>query len=117
MTDISFKDLTEEEKKLVCNGCGGKGGLIDPPEFFFKASCNHHDFNYWRGCTESDRKKADKGFYEAMKEDVKLQPVFKRPFFYLMAWIYYRAVRWQGKKFFNYGDRRRTREDLEKLKK
>ena len=55
---LKYRDLTEEQKKFVCNGCGGKSGWINPPEFLFNASCNHHDFLYWRGCTEADVLKA-----------------------------------------------------------
>jgi hypothetical protein len=118
MTDIRFRDLTPEQKDFICNGCGGKGGWIQPPNFFFKADCNHHDFNYWLGCTEADRKTADKQFHAAMREDVKSQPWYKRPLFYVIAWTYYRAVRFSGKKFFYYGPSMRTKEDLlEQMKK
>jgi hypothetical protein len=118
MTKIRFKDLTEEQKKFICNGCGGKGGSIQPPNFFFKADCNHHDFNYFLGFTEAHRKEADYQFWCAMKEDVRNQHWWKRPFFYTMAYTYYRAVRWCGKKFFYYGTQERTLEDLqEQMKK
>ncbi len=65
-----YEDLTPEEKKEICNGCGGKGGWIKPPHrVFFEASCNHHDYGYWKGCTEEDRKKCDKKFYGATVKD------------------------------------------------
>ena len=32
---IKYADLTPEQKKFVCNGCGGIGGWINPPEFLF----------------------------------------------------------------------------------
>ncbi len=34
----SYWNATKEERKAVCNGCGAKGGLINPPEFLFHAS-------------------------------------------------------------------------------
>ena len=109
---IRFRDLTDSQKKSICNGCGGKGGFINTPQFLFKADCNQHDFNYWLGCTEADRKKADKQFYSAMKDDVKRQPVMKRPFLYMVAFIYYKAVRVCGIKFFHYASLERTSDDL-----
>lgn len=112
MTKVRFRDLTEDQKKLICNGCGPKGGYFKPPNFIFKDSCNHHDFNYWLGYTEKDRKKADLQFYQAMKRAIKLQPWYKRFYYYIVAYIYYRSVRYFGKSAFNYSDREKTLEDL-----
>ncbi len=33
-----YEDLTPEEKKEICNGCGGKGGWIKPPHAVFFVS-------------------------------------------------------------------------------
>jgi hypothetical protein len=84
------------------------------PDFIFTASCNHHDFNYWLGCTEEDRKRADLQFYRAMKADVGRVAWFRRPLLHFLAWRYYRAVRRWGASAFHYGSRERTREDLER---
>ena len=32
------------------NGCGPGARLLNIPDFIFTANCNHHDFNYQRGC-------------------------------------------------------------------
>lgn len=77
------------------------------PEFFFHASCDHHDFNYWLGCTEADREKADNEFYEAMKQDVGWK-WWRLP----LAWTYYMAVRICGGACFHYADRERDENDL-----
>jgi hypothetical protein len=114
MEKLKYKDLTPEEKRKICNGCGGKGGKINPPEFKFNASCNHHDFNYWRGHTESDRRKADKEFYKAMKGDARKLPWYRRSIHFSLAYIYYKAVRISGKKFFYYGPKYRDRSDINK---
>jgi Prokaryotic phospholipase A2 len=116
MTEIRFGNLTDTQRKLICNGCGKKGGWLKPPQFFFKASCDHHDFNYWLGYQESDREKADLQFYEAMKEDaITAESWIVKKFHLLMAWIYYRAVRCRGDSdgVFHKGKRYRTKEDLE----
>jgi hypothetical protein len=63
---LRFRDLEPEERALICNGCGGKGHWFNPPDWLFKASCDHHDFNYWLGHTEEDRRRADWQFYVAM---------------------------------------------------
>lgn len=114
MGKLRFVDLTPEERAIVCNGCGGKGLWLKPPDWLFKASCDHHDFNYWLGCTEEDRRRADWQFYLAMIEDTLSAPWWRRPFARARAWVYYTAVRLFAKSFFYYGPRERTREDLEK---
>lgn len=112
---LSFRDLNASERKLLCNGCGGKGSWIDPPDWLFKASCDWHDFEYWRGGNEADRLAADRGFLTAMLEDAATASWWRRPFAVLRAWIYYRAVRWFARPYFHYGAQRGRRE-LEELK-
>jgi len=111
---LRYKDLTDTQKQATCNGCGGKGGFINPPEFLFHASCNHHDFRYWRGCTEADRKETDNSFYKWMKVDVSESKWYLKPYYHFLAWSYYKAVRLFGKKYFNYSDKPKTLKDLEK---
>ena len=112
--ELRYSDLTPEEKAFLGNGCGGKGHPIDPPEFFFHASCNQHDFYYWRGGTAKDRKNADSEFYKFMRKDAREQKWYKVPFAYTMATIYFMFVRMKGKKYFNYTDTPKTRGDLER---
>jgi len=115
---LKHKGLTPEQKKYICNGCGSKGGWIKPPNFIFKASCNQHDFHYWRGCKESDRKKADKSFYKYMKIDIKERDYnfFKKAWYYTWAYSYYKAVRIFGKKAFYNADEMRELKDINKGK-
>jgi len=101
------------ERDLICNGCGPKGGIVPVPEFIFTASCDHHDFNYWLGCTEGDRAKADHQFYTATLSDAAKTPYYIRWWYMILAWTYYRAVRRWGKSSFYYGPAQRTRADLE----
>jgi hypothetical protein len=120
MSNIRYRDLTDSQidtliAKGVLNGCGGKGGWLNPPDFIFTASCNHHDFNYWLGNTEEDRLKADRQFYQAMINDANEHPWYKRYFYKTLAWIYYKAVRLFAKKFFHYAKQERTREDLDRV--
>lgn len=105
---IPYELLTPEQKAEICNGCGGKGGKVKPPKrIFFKASCNHHDYGYWCGCTEAERKKNDEGLKKAMQDDCSKLPFWKKPFYYPWCYLYYRAVRVGGKKFFYWGKQKR----------
>lgn len=111
---LKYNQLNKHQKEFIANGCGGKGGWINPPEFLFHTSCNHHDFRYWRGCTEEDRKKTDEEFYKWMKKDIQEYKLsfFKILHYKLWAWTYYKAVRFAGKKFFYYASKQKTMEDL-----
>ena len=104
---IRYRDLTEEQKDRICNGCGPKGGWVPVPEFFCHASCDHHDFNYWLGCTEEDRRKADHEFLEAMLIDAGSNPAKQT-----IAFTYWMAVRLFGAFCFHYADRERDENDL-----
>ena len=109
---LHYNQLNVHQKAFICNGCGGKGGLINPPEFLFHASCNHHDFLYWRGCIEEDRKLADDKFYELMKLDIESAKWYLKPHYHIWAWTYYKSVRLIGKKFFYYGEKPKNMADL-----
>lgn len=113
MSALRYRNLNEVQRRFICNGCGGKGGLFKPPNYLFEASCDHHDFNYWLGFTEEHRKLADVQFLQAMLRDSRRAPWWKRWWLQGAAWRYYYAVRACGKRFFHYGDKERTREDLE----
>ena len=98
---IRFRDLTEKQKFIICNGCGPKGGWVPVPEFFCHASCDHHDFNYWLGGSEWDRLKADNQFYKEMRKDAGWNPLKQS-----VALTYYLAVRTCGFTCFHYGKER-----------
>lgn len=90
-----------EEK--IANGCGGKWSSFKPPyHIMFEACCNIHDEYYHKGGNEIDRKIADVYLLEYMKLDISHLPIYKRPYFYVWAYLYYFAVRIYGKKYFNY---------------
>lgn len=109
---LSYKDFTRKEMNGMDLQCGGKGGWFDPPEFCFHASCCKHDVSYAAGKDEVDRLRADKGFYKAMKVDASKQKWYAKPLAYSAAWIYYRAVRQFGKKYFNYSDTYATKFEI-----
>lgn len=112
MSKFRYEDMTTEEREFLCNGCGPKGFIIPIPEFIFTASCDHHDFNYWRGFEEADRKWSDEKFYSMMLWDSYAYKGFKGYRYRFWAWTYFKFVRMCGWKFFPYGTRYLTHEDL-----
>ncbi len=103
MDHVKYKDLAPATKKILCNGCGPKGGFIPVPEFTFTASCNHHDYHYFIGGTERDRLNADRSFYWHMRADAIDYPKrSQRVRYKLWAWVYYKAVRIFGRFCFWY---------------
>ena len=103
---LSFSDLAPEEKAILCDGCGAKGRGAWVPDFMFTASCDQHDFYYWRGGTEHDRAVADEAFYAAMKLDVARLAWWRRPVARFLAWRYFRAVRRGAGSAFAHGPER-----------
>ena len=104
---IRYRDLTKEQKSLICNGCGPKARFIPVPEFFCHASCDHHDFNYWLGCTWQDRRKADLQFYKEMRRDAGRNLIKQA-----LALNYFLAVRTFGAACFHYANQERNETDL-----
>lgn len=98
-----YSNWTDEERSVICNGCGGKGMGALVPDFMFGASCDHHDANYWIGGNEGDRVKADQQFYSELVDDVYRLAFWRWPIARFLAWRYYRAVRRFGRTFFHYG--------------
>lgn len=126
---LRYSDLTPEQKEFITNGCGGKGGLIKPPNFIFKASCHHHDFKFWLGCTLEHFKKANIDFYVMMKEDVadilfstkdrwyaryveNIKISALKSHYHIWAYSYYQFVNVGGKKYFYFANEQKTLKDL-----
>jgi hypothetical protein len=66
-----YLDLTPEQKKEICNGCGAKGGIPIPDTIYgldIEEACNIHDFRYYVGGTQEDKEIADDEFYDNLIE-------------------------------------------------
>jgi hypothetical protein len=111
---LKFSDLTLSERVVITNGCGPKGGRLKPPaSIHFADDCDHHDFHYWRGRADSDRRLADLAFLRQMRRRVKREvPWYKIPWVSFWARAYYAAVRIHGRKYFHLSQQYRTREDI-----
>lgn len=78
-----FWNLSEEEKKDICNGIGARGAwynFLIPPSIkrLFKPSGDIHDYDYFVGKTQEDKEVADRRFnqnnqriVDAIKHPVK----------------------------------------------
>ncbi len=101
-----FDQLTDDQRRSLCNGCGGKGGLARPVHWWgLEADCDRHDWAYTLGGTEMDRLIADTALHDAIQTRCDGAPLWKRWYFRLQAWTYFRAVRLCGGKFFSYRDK------------
>jgi hypothetical protein len=111
-----FEELSGAMVEQICNGCGSKGGPFRPPQWRFAYSCRKHDFSYWVGGSEGDRRRADKAFYADMRQATRARKQWwQRPWYYLMSWVYYRAVRSFGAGYFHFGARRTWADLRERL--
>jgi hypothetical protein len=112
---FSYEDLTPEEKDFLTDGCGNH--FLDVPDFLWTESCRRHDFEYWSGHTKKDRSNADWDWFLNMLRDVdRADPATLNhsPLVYKgVALLYLVAVRLFSGKYFEYGDRYKTRADLE----
>ena len=112
--ELTYQNLTKEQKAFICNGCGGKGGKIKVPNFLFLASCNHHDFKYWVGCTLLDKVKADFAFYRWMLIDINKAEVtiVQKAYYQVWAFAYFIAVSAGGSKYFYFASKKRDMQSL-----
>lgn len=98
-----FGSLTPEDKAIICNGAGAKGG-IKVPNTMWGLDCREafdiHDYDYWRGENERHKRSADKRMQFNMttiivnKGGLLMWPRMIR------ATTYFMAVVWRGKKAF-----------------
>ena len=129
-SEIKYENLNKEQRKFICNGCGGKGMLIPVPNFIFKARCNVHDVKHYIGHTEEHRVEQNDDFYMYMKEDIAdivfyeedmnwwkkslsmARVSIRKSHYHIWAFTYYQAVKIGSERFFHYADGPRTMEDL-----
>lgn len=86
--------LTGDERNRICNGCGAKGSFLAKmlPQGVFKAACDIHDYMYYIGRHQDDKRAADRVFINNLNRIVEAMPGYKRPFAKALARVYYEAV-------------------------
>ena len=114
MNKLTYKELTLEEKEFLTDGCGNY--ILDVPDFMWTEACRKHDFGYWSGYTKRDRSEVDWEWFWSMISDVDKadrKTINHSPLVYkAVALIYLIFVRIFSSKYFEYGDKYKTREDL-----
>jgi hypothetical protein len=98
---MRYEDLSDAEHAAICNGCGAKGGPVQPPEWHSEDTCNRHDFAYWRGGDAQARRAADRELLNGMKRDAATRPWWQQPWYRAQAWIYFVSVRVWGRPHFH----------------
>ena len=96
---ITYWELSPEEKKEICNGCGAKNGLKVPDTFWglnIEEACNIHDYMYNIGKTHYDKLFADAMFRLNLTVIIDAKETFKDKLFSVLrhyrAGTYYIAV-------------------------
>lgn len=97
---VRYSDLTEYEKCIICNGCGGKGSWVRPPNGYkYKLFCDQHDFNYQLGGSLYDKIKSDVQLLIAIvKYGIKLQNFID----VILGMMYFVGISIGGHYYFNW---------------
>jgi hypothetical protein len=94
---LELEDLTPEQYQYfidnIFNGVGSRHFLFNPPDLIFNQAAKRHDFAYWRGGTEEDRKDADRRFKKDCLQEAKERSFLLRPFYTSIAYLYYYAIK------------------------
>ena len=96
---------------FIPNGCGPACWPIDlVPDVLpflpdWSVAGDYHDYLYWRGGNDADRKHADQELARLMLARVAWWRLIARARMRCLALIYYKFVRKYGWKFFNCGGR------------
>lgn len=107
----SYRDLTPEQRKQLCNGVGSdwmprwlrKLLTLLSGWFFNEASWCHHDFGYAVGHTEAHRLECDQKFLAAMLRDAGRGGLVRYVIAVPLSLLFYVMVRVFGRFSFAYG--------------
>jgi len=81
-----YRDLTPEQRKNICNGCGPKGrGFLIPDTMYgldISEVCDIHDFMYHMGETLEDKEEADRTMRNNLIRVIKHKTNFQ-----LLEWL------------------------------
>jgi len=103
-----YWELTKAEKILICNACGGRGGKLNflIPQKHFQEACNIHDYMYYIGRTQEDKREADATLLYNLDQIVNQMSGIKKWWYKKLAKTFYEAVSkfgdyyfWKGKRF------------------
>lgn len=93
-----YWELTPEEKRKICNGCGSKALEFMVPDNLLgldiEESCRIHDWCYHTGKTIKDKESADRVFLNNMLRTIKAKTRWRwlKWLRRRKAWLYFYAV-------------------------
>lgn len=105
-----FLNLSPEIKKEVCNGAGARDGIKVPNTMYgldLKEVFDIHDFDYWIGGNEQDKRTADMRMLSNLMKMINNKGGCLRKLRRYRATSYYSAVADYGKKAF-YAEKERN---------
>jgi len=98
---LYYEELTSNQLAFflekIWNDIGSQELPIKPPPLIFSEASKPHDYYYFSGGARKNRKWSDKEFLHRAHDAVRLQPIYKRPFYYMMAYVYYYSLKKLGK--------------------
>lgn len=113
---LAFEDLTADQINYFWNGVGSDHFLFNPPDLIFKEASKKHDFLFWMGGSEDERKAADSEFYyTCWRATLKNHLQILRPFYFSASWLYYHCLKLFSKTAWEYcteEEKPKTWEDL-----
>jgi hypothetical protein len=106
----SYRNATDQERSLICNGAGAKDGIKFPNTFYgldMREAFDIHDWDYHHGKTREDKARADKymllNLMVIIESTTGLKDRLLKPLRRRRALKYYEAVVTFGDKAFWYG--------------
>jgi hypothetical protein len=110
--------ISEEEKCVLCNGCGPQNmSWLRPfiPQLVFEEAGNRHDFDYHVGGGYQEYARSNLRFLANCLLSVSNNsPWHSIPYHLVMAVVYYLAVKLGGKASFHFGTLR-THEQIQEI--
>ena len=114
MNRLTYEQLDRETQLFLTDGCGNH--LLDVPDFMWTEACRKHDFGYRQGHTKEDRTRVDRDWYKEMLfdiDEVDLDTLrYSKWVYKIVATIYFLFVRALSWRFFEFGDRYNTLEEM-----
>jgi phospholipase A2-like protein len=114
MSRLKYEDLDRDAQLYLTDGCGNH--VLDVPDFMWEEACRRHDFGYRQGHTKADRARVDGDWYDDMchaVDEVDLGDLNHSKWVYkLVATVYFLSVRLASWRYFEFGDRYNTLEEM-----
>lgn len=113
-TDVLWNQLTVEEIQLLTNGCGSLERGFPTPDFGFTDPCRRHDFDYFIGGSEIDRRTSNLLMLYGMLLIIDKKKWWVTRFcMEVVAYLYFHITEELGDNFYYYTDTPRGWPEIE----